>query len=102
MIERVAFLRSQKVAEWEKFCKLNNKQRILFKYNKMLNKLRTLANDSTGKYPVALLEAWQKRLLRLSGNFPAAYFGKLPGLIKASSKRIGKLESEIEELKKNL
>ena len=68
----------------------------------MLNKLRVLANDSTGKYPAALLEAWQKRLLRLSGNFPAAYFGKLPALVNASSKRIGKLESEIEELEKNL
>ena len=102
IIARVAFLRSQKSAEWEKFCKLNNKQRILYKYNKMLNKLRILANDSTGKYPAALLEAWQKRLLRLSGNFPAAYFGKLPALVNASSKRIGKLESEIEELEKNL
>ena len=102
IVARVAFLRSQKNAEWEKFCKLNNKQRILYKYNKMLNRLRTLANDSTGKYPAALLEAWQKRLLRLSGNFPAAYFGKLPALVNASSKRIGKLESEIKELEKNL
>ena len=102
IIARVSFLRSQKSAEWEKFCKLNNKQRLLYKYNKMLNRLRTLANDSTGKYPAALLEAWQKRLLRLSGNFPSAYFGKLPALVNASSKRIGKLDSEIEELEKNL
>ena len=82
--------------------KLNNKQRILYKYNKMLNKLRTLAKDSSGKYPAALLEAWQKRLLRLSGNFPAAYFGKLPGIINASLKRYEKLNAEIEELEKNL
>lgn len=101
-IARVAFLTSQKVAEWEKFRKLNNKQKVLNKYNKILNKLRTLANDSTGKYSPILLEAWQKRLLRLSGNFPAAYFGKLPGLINASLKRCEKLNTEIEELKKNL
>ena len=68
----------------------------------MINKLRILANDSTGKYPAALLEAWQKRLLRLSANFPAAYFGKLPALINANSKRWGKLGEEIKELKKNL
>lgn len=102
MIARVAFLRSQKAAEWEKFCKLSNKQRILFKYNKMLYKLRTLANDSTGKYPAALLEAWQKKLLKLSGNFPAAYFGKLPGLVNASAKRWEKLGEDINELEKNL
>lgn len=102
IVARVAFLRSQRSAEWEKFCKLNNKQRILYKYNKMLNKLRILANDSTGKYPAVLLEAWQKRLLRLSGNFPAAYFGKLPALVNASSKRIGKFDSEIKELENNL
>lgn len=102
IIARVAFLRSQKTAEWEKFCKLNNKQRILYKYNKMLNKLRTLANDSSGKYSAALLDSWNKRLLRLSGNFPAAYFGKLPGIINASLKRYEKLNAEIEELEKNL
>lgn len=102
IIARVTFLTSQKAAEWEKFCKLNNKQKVLNKYNKILNKLRILANDSTGKYPAALLEAWQKRLLRLSGNFPAAYFGKLPGFVNASIKRWEKLGKDIEELKKNL
>lgn len=102
IIARVAFLRQQKTAEWEKFCKLTNKQEVLFKYNKMLNNLRTLANDSTEKYPAALLEAWQNRLLRLSANFPAAYFAKLPTLVNASSKRVKKLIAEIEELKKNL
>ena len=102
IVSRVAFLTSQKVAEWEKFRKLNNKQKVLNKYNKILNKLRTLANDSTGKYPAALLDSWNKRLLRLSGNFPAAYFGKLPALVNASLKRCEKLNTEIKELKKNL
>lgn len=102
IIARVAFLQSQRDSELEKYNKLTNKKVILDKYNHVLNELRTLANDSTGKYPAALLEAWQKRLLRLSGNFPAAYFGKLPSLINANSKRWKKLGEEIKELKKNL
>ena len=102
IIARVAFLRSQKDSEWEKCLKLSKKLTRLKKYNKMLNKLRALASDSTGKYPAVLLDSWNKRLLRLSGNFPAAYFGKLPGLVNAGFKRCEKLNDEIMELRKNL
>lgn len=102
IVSRVAFLSLQRDSELEKYRKLSKKQMRLKKYNKMLNKLRALAIDSTGKYPAALLDVWNKRLLRLSGNFPTAYFGKLPGLVNASFKRCEKLNDEIIELRKNL
>lgn len=101
-LARLAFLRSQRDSELEKYRKLSNKQIALKKYNRILNTLRTLAKDSSGKYPANLLDSWNKRLLRLSGNFPAAYFGKLPGIINTSLKRWKKLQTEINELEKNL
>lgn len=102
ILSRVGFLRSQRNSELEKYRKLSNKLTMLKKYNKILNKLRTLAKDSSGKYPANLLDSWNKRLLRLSGNFPAAYFGKLPGFVNASIKRWEKLGEDIKELEKNL
>lgn len=102
ILSRVGFLRSQRDSELEKYRKLSNKLKTLKKYNKILNKLRTLAKDSSGKYPANLLDSWNKRLLRLSGNFPSAYFGKLPGLVNASIKRWEKLGEDMNELKKNL
>ena len=102
ILSRVGFLRSQRDSELEKYRKLSNKKGMLDKYSRVLNELRTLAKDSSGKYPVALLDSWNKRLLRLSGNFPAAYFGKLPGLVNASIKRWEKLGEDINELEKNL
>ena len=102
ILSRLAFLRLQRDSELEKCRKLSNKKKTLKKYDSMLNKLRTLAKDSSGKYPANLLDSWNKRLLRLSGNFPAAYYGKLPALVNASIKRWEKLGEDINELEKNL
>ena len=102
ILSRLAFLRLQRDSELEKYRKLSNKKKTLKKYDSILNKLRTLAKDSSGKYPANLLDSWNKRLLRLSGNFPAAYYGKLPALVNASIKRWEKLGEDINELEKNL
>ena len=102
ILSRLAFLRLQRDSELEKYRKLSNKKKTLKKYNSILNKLRTLAKDSSGKYPANLLDSWNKRLLRLSGNFPAAYYSKLPGLVNANIKRWEKLGEDINELEKKL